>query len=146
MLDEQHEARASELYSTAMSRRTTGDASVEETLMEASRLNPFVGEPHVARAQLLCARGEWKQACDAASEGLKLLECMGTAWDKRMPFNAWVCWSRAIYLQATSKEWPKLHGGMESLGATHPSMQFRKLNQERTLQPAGKKTKPDPTS
>lgn len=104
-----------------------------EQLERSSALNPFVGEPHVLRAQLLLARGAWAEARAAAELGLEALELWSTAWDKRMPWPAWVNWVRVLGLQATARHWPQAHGGLESLGATEPSMQFRELNEGREL-------------
>ena len=102
-------------------------------LQEASRLNPFVGEPHLVRAQILLTHGEWDEASAAATKGVGILADWATSWDKRMPWNAWLNWGRSLALQAAFKEWPDTHGGIESLGATHPRMRFRKLNTSRNL-------------
>ena len=50
-----------------------------------------------------------------------------------MPWSAWVNWARVLGLQAATQRWPQAHGGMESLGATELSMQFRELNDTREL-------------
>ena len=62
-----------------------------------------------------------------------MLELWATSWDKRMPWPAWVNWARALALQASARRWPQQHGGLESLGATAPEMQFRELNETRDL-------------
>lgn len=54
-------------------------------------------------------------------------------WDNRMPFQAWVAWSRCMYFQAKRQEWPTSHGGLESLGAVHPSQRFRELSTSRKM-------------
>ncbi|CAE8689267.1 unnamed protein product, partial [Polarella glacialis] len=97
-------------------------------LLEASKLNPFVAEPHAVRAQLLVQKGRWPEAADACKAALRLFYEWATQWDNRMPFVAWVSWTRCILLQTSFKEWPTTHGGVESLGAVHPSQRFRKLN------------------
>ena len=109
------------------------------------------------RAQLLLQQGRWAEAEGAASCGVALLAEWGhlqnltpaptptlalvalaltltrwaTAYDKRMPWNAWLNWGRCLALQAKLREWPGTHGGLESLGATHPRMRFRGLNTSR---------------
>ena len=103
------------------------------SLALASAHNPFVAEPHVVRAQCLLQLGEWEEAEAEARVGVSLLCDWGTQWDKRMPFNAWVAWARCLALQASCKEWPSTHGGIESLGATLPRMRFRRLNTERSM-------------
>ena len=42
-------------------------------LEEAARRNPFVGEPHLVRAQLLLQQGRWAEAEGAASCGVARL-------------------------------------------------------------------------
>lgn len=101
-------------------------------LEEASVLNPFVAEPHIARAQMLLQLGEWGRAEEAAAQGLELLCDWATQWDKRMPWNAWVNWARCLAFQASLHEWPTTHGGIESLGAVQPSQRFRSLNVHRS--------------
>lgn len=102
-------------------------------LLKASDLNPFVAEPHVVRAQLYMQQEEWSKAADAAKSALRMFYEWATQWDNRMPFVAWVSWTRCILLQASYEEWPSTHGGMESLGAVHPSQRFRALNTNRSM-------------
>jgi hypothetical protein len=108
-------------------------ATALSDLAQASELNPFVGEPHIVRAQLLMQVGRWEEAAAAATTGLHVLCAWATQWDNRMPFGAWVAWARCIVLQAGLREWPTSHGGMESLGAVHPSQRFRGLNAVRSI-------------
>ena len=49
-------------------------------------------------------------------------------------------WSRCLALQAKLQEWPTTHGGLESLGATHPRMRFRGLNTSRLASSAASTT------
>ena len=76
-LEEADEAKAVDLYWSVVAERVAQGEAAEAALEEASRLNPFVGEPHVVRAQLLLARGAWDKARDACARGLKLLEDWG---------------------------------------------------------------------
>lgn len=134
VLGETDELAARELYWRVVSRdaRNPGpDETSIEDLLEASKLNPFVAEPHAVRAQLLMHEGRWAEAGFAAKAALRLFYDWATQWDNRMPFVAWVSWTRCILLQSSFKEWPKTHGGVESLGAVHPSQRFRKLNDSR---------------
>jgi len=133
-LSAEAEERARDLYWSVVSAEPPAHGEAAETaLREATRLNPHVGEPHVVLAQLLLARGAFDEARACAARGAALLECWATAWDKRMPWAAWLNWARAMALQAASRRWPQTHGGMESLGATQPEMLFRELNDARSL-------------
>lgn len=121
---------AAEAASTAPGGRTH---SMLASLAQASAHNPFVAEPHIVRAQLLLQLSQWEEAEAEARCGVTILCTWGTQWDKRMPFNAWLNWGRCLVLQAQSKEWPRTHGGIESLGATLPRMRYRGLNTERSI-------------
>ena len=68
-----------------------------------------------------------------ARRGVSLLETLGTSWDKRMPWQAWLNWGRCLGFQAQLREWPQTHGGIESLGAVHPRQRSRGLNTGRSL-------------
>eukprot|EP00445_Apocalathium_hangoei_P040724 CAMPEP_0203969750 /NCGR_PEP_ID=MMETSP0359-20131031/97615_1 /ASSEMBLY_ACC=CAM_ASM_000338 /TAXON_ID=268821 /ORGANISM="Scrippsiella Hangoei, Strain SHTV-5" /LENGTH=376 /DNA_ID=CAMNT_0050907693 /DNA_START=47 /DNA_END=1177 /DNA_ORIENTATION=- len=134
ILTEQNELEARDLYWSAVSEGSGGKQDdLIAKLTRASELNPFVAEPHAVRAQLLMQKGDWSRAADAAKSGLRLFYEWATQWDNRMPFTAWVSWTRCILLQSSFQEWPSTHGGMESLGAVHPSQKFRKLNDGRSF-------------
>lgn len=132
VLTESAEREARELYWSAVcdSPEQKHDKLIAD-LLKSSELNPFVAEPHVVRAQLYMQKGEWSRAADAAKSALRLFYDWATQWDNRMPFVAWVSWTRCILLQSSFKEWPNTHGGVESLGAVHPSQRFRGLNTDR---------------
>ncbi|KAJ8601201.1 hypothetical protein CTAYLR_003245 [Chrysophaeum taylorii] len=134
LLDAQNERQARDLYWRVVGR--PGDVKVADdddvaTLCDASALNPFVAEPHVVRAQILLQMGRFEEAEHAARKGLDIFCDWATQWDKRMPFVAWVAWTRCLVFQAQLREWPTTHGGLESLGAVDPSMRFRPLNKDR---------------
>jgi len=114
----------------------TEEAAREEWLSLLSRavaLNPDIAEPHSLMAQIHLQEGDWAAAAEAAARALKIFFQWGTMWDNRMPFQAWVAWSRCMYFQACRQEWPDSHGGLESLGAVHPSQRFRDLSTSRSM-------------
>lgn len=78
----------------------------EASLRAAIAACPAVGEPFVLLAQLLLQRGDWDAAAAAAAEGLRLLLDWGTAWDKRMPWGAWVACARVCAQGAAAHAWP----------------------------------------
>eukprot|EP00933_Yihiella_yeosuensis_P039242 TRINITY_DN331_c1_g1_i1.p1 TRINITY_DN331_c1_g1~~TRINITY_DN331_c1_g1_i1.p1 ORF type:complete len:379 (-),score=76.27 TRINITY_DN331_c1_g1_i1:123-1259(-) len=133
ILTEADELAARNLYWKVISREAHSpeDPTDISNLLKASSMNPFVAEPHTVRAQLLMHEGRWNEAADAAKSALRIFYDWATQWDNRMPFVAWVAWTRCILLQASFKEWPTTHGGVESLGAVHPSQRFRKLSSAR---------------
>jgi tetratricopeptide (TPR) repeat protein len=61
-----------------------------EKLQRVITLNPWVPEPRLMLAQLHIHAKEWAAAIEAAAAALKLFVQWGTAWDKRMPWDAWV--------------------------------------------------------
>ncbi|KAJ1453183.1 hypothetical protein M885DRAFT_524823 [Pelagophyceae sp. CCMP2097] len=131
ILTKQEEKDARDRYARVVyNERVATDKDVT-ALLEVSVLNPYVAEPHVVRAQILLQMGRFPEAERAALQGLQLLELWATPWDKRMPLHAWVAWTRCLIFQARQKEWPRTHGGLESLGAIDASMVARKLNTDR---------------
>lgn len=58
----------------------------------------FVVHRHFAREE------KWGEAADAAKSALRMFYVWATQWDNRMPFTAWVSWTRCILLQSSYKE------------------------------------------
>ncbi|KAG2498198.1 hypothetical protein HYH03_003952 [Edaphochlamys debaryana] len=78
--------------------------------------NPHVAEPHVLLAQIHCQRGQWAEASRHAARGVALLCEWGTAWDKRMPWEAWIAMARVLQHGASRQQWPITPFGMLNLG------------------------------
>jgi hypothetical protein len=89
---------------------------VEELLQQSIAKNPFVGEPHLVLAQVYLNMERYGDAQMQAEEGLKLLLEWGSSWDKRMPWEGWVSWGRAMLTKASEKDWPHTSFGIVSLG------------------------------
>lgn len=85
-------------------------------LREAIRLNPYAAEPRVLLAQIHMQRQQWDAAAWQANEALRLFCEWGTAWDKRMAWEAWVAWTRVILQNAQQRTWPDKPFGMLNLG------------------------------
>jgi hypothetical protein len=97
----------------------TEDADSDEAarlLADASARNPFVAEPHALRAHLLLNRGRFDAAGGEARTALRILAEWGTSWDKRLPWGAWVAWTRVLLRAARERSWPDTAMGMISLG------------------------------
>lgn len=70
-------------------------------------------------AQLyLQQRQQYSEAHAHATKGLELFCTWGTAWDKRMAWDAWVAWTRVLLRGAAAQQWPAPHQpmGMLNLG------------------------------
>lgn len=92
-------------------------AAAVATLTRCSDLNPFIAEPHVMKAQLLMADGDFEAADAAAAAGFDLLLEWGGAWDKRVSWEAWLAWVRVIRQRAAEREpWPENALGVINLG------------------------------
>ncbi|XP_025804153.1 uncharacterized protein LOC112883131 [Panicum hallii] len=89
---------------------------VEQLLQQSIAKNPFVGEPHLVLAQVYLNMERHGDAQIQAEEGLKLLLEWGSCWDKRMPWEGWVSWGRAMLTKAREKGWPHTSFGILSLG------------------------------
>ncbi|WVZ73073.1 hypothetical protein U9M48_021422 [Paspalum notatum var. saurae] len=89
---------------------------VEQLLQQSIAKNPFVGEPHLVLAQVYLNMDRYAEAQVQAEEGLKLLLEWGSSWDKRMPWEGWVSWGRAMLTKAREEDWPHTSFGVLSLG------------------------------
>ncbi|KAJ1281722.1 hypothetical protein BS78_04G327900 [Paspalum vaginatum] len=89
---------------------------VEQLLQQSIAKNPFVGEPHLVLAQVYLNMERYGEARVQAEEGLKLLLEWGSSWDKRMPWEGWVSWGRAMLTKAREEDWPHTSFGVLSLG------------------------------
>uniref|UniRef100_A0A7S3NN65 DUF6817 domain-containing protein n=1 Tax=Aureoumbra lagunensis TaxID=44058 RepID=A0A7S3NN65_9STRA len=137
IMDPQDEKNARDLYVHVIFKdghtlQAPGQNEID-MLTKASTLNPFIAEPHLTRAQILLQMARYDEARIAAQTGLDILCQWATPWDKRMPFHAWLNWTRCLIFQANLQEWPNTHGGLESLGAIDPSQRSRGLNTSRML-------------
>ncbi|MDB5938168.1 MAG: hypothetical protein JWP77_532 [Polaromonas sp.] len=109
MLAPRDEAAALSLYwSVIQQDQPLVDADAATAVMEqAVALNPWVGEPQIVLAQLYLTVGEYERAEAAASSGLQMLAGWGTAWDKRIGWDAWMAWGRILLQGAQTRNWPE---------------------------------------
>ncbi|KAG1662815.1 hypothetical protein FOA52_009029 [Chlamydomonas sp. UWO 241] len=72
-------------------------------LLEAAvAANPYVAEPHVLLAQAHLHSDRPASALPHAEAALRLALQWGTAWDKRLSWDAWVAWVRVLLHAARS--------------------------------------------
>uniref|UniRef100_A0A061R3X2 Tetratricopeptide repeat domain containing protein n=1 Tax=Tetraselmis sp. GSL018 TaxID=582737 RepID=A0A061R3X2_9CHLO len=132
VLSPEDERRARDLYWRVVTEEAPR-AERLSLLRECASLNPDIAEPHAVAAQIHLQEGRWEEAGAASQAALDIFYQWGTMWDNRMPFEAWVSWCRCMYFQAGRGEWPTTHGGIESLGAVHPSQRYRDLSTSRSM-------------
>lgn len=87
-----------------------------EVLRRVITLNPYIAEPRILLAQIHMQRQEWGAARLQAEHAVQLLCCWGTAWDKRLAWEAWMAFGRVILQNAASQQWPTTAFGMLNLG------------------------------
>ena len=118
VLDAEDQKAARDLYWEAVcsDEEATDRSKVEELLRQSITKNPFVGEPRLVLAQMCLNTEMYEEAQEQAEEGLKLLLEWGSSWDKRMPWEGWVSWGRAMLTKAKEKDWPHTSFGILSLG------------------------------
>lgn len=80
------------------------------------RANPWMPEIPILKAQLDLTAGRYERAEESASKGLRLLLAWGTSTDKRVPWPAWVAWTRVLLTHARAREWPRTVRGHNNLG------------------------------
>lgn len=91
--------------------------AARQELEEAHLRNPWCAEPLALLAQLKLDRGEFAGAQADAEASLALLAGWGTAWDKRVGWEAWVAWTRVLAQRAAQREpWPKEAWAVINLG------------------------------
>ena len=77
-------------------------------LGRAVRLNPWVGEPQMVLAQLYLSAGRHADAERMAASALNAFCAWGTAWDKRVQWDAWIAWTRILLQGARDAAlWPE---------------------------------------
>lgn len=117
LLNAEDQKVARDLYWEAVCGDEASDwLKVEQLLQQSIAKNPFVGEPHLVLAQVYLNMERYGEAQMQAEEGLRLLLEWGSSWDKRMPWEGWVSWGRAMLTKATDKDWPHTSFGILSLG------------------------------
>jgi hypothetical protein len=105
-LTREDEAESRSIYWSVVSGSTPTDQRIP-ALEECIRLNPWSFEPHVMLAQLYLHRNEYQDAEREATRALELQQQWGTAWDKRLGFEAWVSWTRVLLQRAMHHlKWP----------------------------------------
>jgi hypothetical protein len=113
------ERRARDAYWRAVTelRGPESQAEAAAALAAAVADNPFAAEPHALLAQLHLQRGDAARARAEAERALRLLCDWGTCWDKRMTWQTWVAWVRALLHRAGSGEgWPEAPFGVLNFG------------------------------
>lgn len=103
------EAAATSLYwSVIQQDQPLVDADAATAVLEqAVRLNPWVGEPQMVLAQLYLIAGRHAEAKAASESALQCFSSWGTAWDKRVQWDAWMAWARILRQGAETGEWPE---------------------------------------
>jgi hypothetical protein len=120
VLDAGEQKAARDLYWEAICRDPQAEEEeeekeeVEQLLEQSIAKNPFVGEPHLVLAQVYLNTERYGEAEAQAEQGLKLLLQWGTSWDKRMSWEGWVSWGRAMLINA-KHNWPHTSFGILSL-------------------------------
>jgi len=72
-------------------------------LADAARRNPHVGEPEVMLAQILFRNGRYEESRSACARALVKMYALGTAWDKRRTYGAWVGYARLLHVRSSRK-------------------------------------------
>jgi len=112
------EKKARDLYWTVTTKLTEAKDGKEaqELLIEAIKLNPFIAEPHILLGQIYMREGRIEDGIAEARQALKLLYAMGTNWDKRVSWEAWINWCRVMIRLGLKKEWPTTSMGIINVG------------------------------
>lgn len=109
LLAPQDEAAATSLYWSVVmqDQPLVQPEAAMGALEQARRLNPWVGEPQMLLAQLYLIGGRHADALAAAEAALQCYSCWGSAWDKRVPWEACFAWARILRQGAITGQWPE---------------------------------------
>ena len=103
----ENETLSRDLYWSAVSSEIKDPKEILSTVQSCISINPWAFEPYVISAQILLQMNEHTQAEEYAGKALSLQKEWGTAWDKRLSFEAWVSWTRVLYQRARDQSgWP----------------------------------------
>ena len=80
-----------------------GEVAQADLLRAAIAKNPFIAEPHLLLAQIHFRNGRYAATVEHCTAGLRKLYALGTAWDKRRPYAAWVGFGRLLHVRAKRK-------------------------------------------
>ena len=104
LISREDETTARDAYwDVVMHEKTMTIAQQEERLATVIRLNPFIAEPHLLRAQLAFRAGDYRRSQIEARASTEKFFVMGTAWDKRIRFQTWVAQARMLLLRSNRK-------------------------------------------
>ncbi|KAJ3672267.1 hypothetical protein LUZ60_006988 [Juncus effusus] len=115
-LTPKEQIKARDLYWEAVCEPGEDWEKVERVLIESSKSNPFVGEPHLVLAQVYLNVERYEEAEREAEEGVRLILEWGSGWDKRMSWEGWVSWGRVMLGKSKERDWPKNAWGIINLG------------------------------
>jgi hypothetical protein len=74
-----------------------------ELLQHSIDCNPFVSEPSVLLSQIHYRRGDFHEAAMEARTALSKFYSLASAWDKRLPYEQWVAFTRVMLLRSNRK-------------------------------------------
>lgn len=87
-------------WQATLEEKTLGWERQLELYAAAAALNPFVGEPHLMLAQLHFRKRQYAETAEHAKAALERFFVLGTAWDKRRQFAAWIAFARMLLMRA----------------------------------------------
>jgi hypothetical protein len=74
-----------------------------ELLQHSVDCNPFVSEPSVLLSQIHYRREDFHEAAMEARTALTKFYSLASAWDKRLPYEQWVAFTRVVLLRSNRK-------------------------------------------
>lgn len=98
------EIAARDLYWKVVSEEDNlSHAEQKECLTRAITLNPFIGEPHVMLSQIFYREGDYASAVSHSLKALGNMYQLGSAYDKRLDYTAWISYTRFFLLRSKRK-------------------------------------------
>lgn len=107
-------------YDNNHNKKDNNNEQIINDLLLCIEYNPYIFEPFVILAQHYLHISEYTKAEKVTAAALTLQQQWGTSWDKRLPFNAWVAWTRVLHQRAVAKQsWPINSWDINNFGLVH---------------------------
>jgi hypothetical protein len=104
LIDKDDEIEARDAYwKVIMEEPNLSEEAQIDLLQYTVELNPYVSEPSVLLSQIHYRRENYHEAAMEARKALTKFYALASAWDKRLPYEQWVAYTRTMLLKSNRK-------------------------------------------
>jgi hypothetical protein len=104
VIDKENEIEARDAYwKVVMEEKKLSEDEQIELLQHSVDCNPFISEPSVLLSQIHYRREDFHEAAVESRSALAKSYSLASAWDKRLPYEQWVAFTRVMLLKSNRK-------------------------------------------